>query len=276
MNRDAARFVLAALREIYDGNWTRHVGTEGGRTLHWSGKVGLLGGCTPAIDRHHGVMASMGERLVLYRLPEVDARAQARSAFAHAGREKTMRAELANAVAGLFTKPLRAPRPTDDNEIDRLITLTTLVVRCRSAVDRDGYSRENRTHPRRRSPHPADRRPGPPPRRPRRDRRTRDTAWRVVTKAALDSVPALRLAVLRELLAAGLPTEAGNVGAALGYPQTTVKRALEDLAAHGLVERQPQGPGKANLWTLTPFAADGLTAGRQPNPKCLLQRRARD
>src|SRR5262249_41948961 len=55
MNRDARSAVLAALREVYDGSWTRHVGTDGGKTLAWSGKVGLLAGCTPTIDRHHSV-----------------------------------------------------------------------------------------------------------------------------------------------------------------------------------------------------------------------------
>ena len=53
MNRDARAALLAGLREVYDGSWTRHVGTDGGRTLHWAGKVGLIAGCTPAIDQHH-------------------------------------------------------------------------------------------------------------------------------------------------------------------------------------------------------------------------------
>ncbi len=72
------RAVLAALREVYDGAWTRHVGTDGGRTLHWAGKVGLVGGCTPTIDRHHAVMGAMGERFALFRLPRVDEDEQAR------------------------------------------------------------------------------------------------------------------------------------------------------------------------------------------------------
>ena len=99
MNRDARAAVLAALREVYDGSWTRHVGTDGGRTLAWSGKVGLLAGCTPAIDSHHAVIGSMGERFVLYRLPPVDAAQQARRALSHVGHERAMRLELGAAVA---------------------------------------------------------------------------------------------------------------------------------------------------------------------------------
>lgn len=33
MNRDTRALVLAALREIYDGHWSRDVGTDGGQTL---------------------------------------------------------------------------------------------------------------------------------------------------------------------------------------------------------------------------------------------------
>jgi hypothetical protein len=141
-NRDARSAVLAALREIFDGAWTRHVGTGGGRTLHWSGKVGLIAGCTPTIDRHHAVMGAMGERFLLFRLPQPDSDKHARRALAHAGHEAKMRAELAAAVARLFELPAskeRARRSADD---ERLISLATLVVRARSAVERDGYSRE--------------------------------------------------------------------------------------------------------------------------------------
>ena len=69
MHRESRAAVLAALREVYDGSWTRHLGTDGGKTLTWSGKVAVLAGVTPTIDSHHAVMASMGERFVLYRLP---------------------------------------------------------------------------------------------------------------------------------------------------------------------------------------------------------------
>ena len=91
MGHDARAATLAALREVYDGSWTRLLGTGGGKVLKWEGKVGLLAGCTPTIDRHHAVMAAMGERFVLYRLPAVDPAKQARAALEHAGREREMR-----------------------------------------------------------------------------------------------------------------------------------------------------------------------------------------
>jgi hypothetical protein len=73
LHHDSRAQVLAALREMYDGAWTRNIGTDGGRSLHWEGKVGLIAGCTPTIDRHHAVMDAMGERFVLLRLSPTDA-----------------------------------------------------------------------------------------------------------------------------------------------------------------------------------------------------------
>ena len=70
MYRDARAATLAALREIYDGHWTRIVGSDGGRVLHWEGQVGLVGAVTPALDSYHSVMAALGERFLLVRLLE--------------------------------------------------------------------------------------------------------------------------------------------------------------------------------------------------------------
>ncbi|MHB1162478.1 MAG: hypothetical protein ACYC3V_19420 [Chloroflexota bacterium] len=140
-NKDTRAAVLAAFREIYDGSWDRNVGADGGRCLHWEGKAGLIGGCTPAIDQAHGVMGALGERFVFYRLPEGNERKQATKALAHAGREREMRRELAESVLGLF-KDLsvsNAPPLLSDAEREWLITLATLTTRCRSAVERNPY-----------------------------------------------------------------------------------------------------------------------------------------
>jgi hypothetical protein len=49
LHRDTRASVMSALREVFDGRWDRHVGVDGGRTLSWSGKLGLVAGCTAAI-----------------------------------------------------------------------------------------------------------------------------------------------------------------------------------------------------------------------------------
>ena len=257
MPRDQRAAVLAALREIYDGSWTRHVGTGGGRTLAWAGKVGLVAGCTPAIDSHHAVMSAMGERFVLIRLPKLDDDAQAeqaRRALEHAGREEQMRRELSAAVAGLFAREPRKPRPMSDPESERLISLATLVVRARSAVERDGYTREILLVPDAEAP----------------TRLAvvlsrllaglaalgveRSNAWEVVTKAGLDSIPALRHAALDRLLAAKDPLETADLAEALSHPTRTTERALEDLTAHGVITVKRGGRGRRNKWQISEWA----------------------
>lgn len=259
MQRDARAAVLAALREVYDGEWTRHVGTDGGRTLHWSGKVGLVAGCTPTIDRHHAVMGAMGERFVLYRLPRVDAQEQARRALAHAGSEKQMRAELGETVAALFAQPFAPPADLGPYS-ERLVTLAAFVVRGRSAVERDGYSREVELIPEPEAPtrlvvvlarllaglHAI----GVDP----------DTAWRVVGTAALDSIPALRRAVVNTLSAVEAELATAKIAEATGYPKNTTERALEDLVAHGVVTANRHGQGKATTWQLADWAAASYAA----------------
>jgi hypothetical protein len=253
MHRDARAQVLAALREVYDGHWTRHLGVDGGRTLDWSGKVGLVGGCTPTIDRHHAVMGAMGERFLLFRLPEADSAEQARRALEHAGREKAMRAELAEAVQRLLVGTGGDPRPLSKDETARLVSLTQLVVRCRSAVERDGYSREIELIPESEAP-------------------TRlivvlaqllaglDAigvgrleSWAVVTKAALDSIPAIRRDTIGVLFANEAALKTSEVAEAISYPTATTQRALEDLTAHGIAKRHA---GHANTWTLSEFARE--------------------
>ena len=89
--------VLAALREIYDGKWTRYIGTDGGRSLHWEGKLGLVFGCTGAIDTQHSVGDALGNRFLLLRLGTAEN--QFSWALKHTGASiSTMRHELSPCI----------------------------------------------------------------------------------------------------------------------------------------------------------------------------------
>lgn len=257
MHRDARAQTLAALREVYDGSWTRRIGTDGGRSLTWRGKAGLIAACTPTIDRHHAVIGAMGERFLLYRLPEIDGDEQAGRALDGVGREDRMRAELHDAVASVFEPGIHAVRDSTDSERQRLVALSSLVVRCRSAVERDGYSREIELVT--------------APEAPGRlvkvlDRFLSgllaigvqpDDAWRVTRDAALDCMPALRRAIVGALFR---DSEASldDVATAVGHPPQTTRRALEDLQVYGITMRERQG--RADCWGLTSWARERYAA----------------
>lgn len=128
---------------MYDGSWDRPVGAGGGRVLSWSGKCGLIGGVTPSIDRFAQVVGALGDRYILLRLPDADPESMARSALEQGGNQRQMRAELGAAMAGLITGAdvSKVSRPLSDDERRRLIDLATSA-RARTAVERDGYTRE--------------------------------------------------------------------------------------------------------------------------------------
>jgi Bifunctional DNA primase/polymerase, N-terminal/Primase C terminal 1 (PriCT-1) len=263
MHREARAAALAALREVYDGSWDRPVGADGGKTLHWDGKCGLIAGVTSVVDRHHVVMDALGSRFAMYRV-DVGARdEQTRRSLSHLRSAATMRAALRDVVAGFF-QSLELPHDTGQHQlshddIERLVLLSDFVTLARSPVERDGYTREVELVP--------------DPEAPARfagmlaaileglravgldDR----DAWPLVVKVAFDSMPAQRRKVL-ELLADADTITKRQAAEALGLPTTPTGRTLEDLAAHGVLVRESGGEGKADVWRLDPEKRHAYTA----------------
>ena len=75
--------------------------TAGARSV-WSGKLGLVAGLHPAIDQHHAVIATLGERFVMYRIDVGDPTRQAEQSLHNLPSVRTMRAELREVVGALF------------------------------------------------------------------------------------------------------------------------------------------------------------------------------
>jgi hypothetical protein len=239
LHRDNLSEMLDALREVYDGKRVRHLGTDGGRTLKWEGKLGLIFGCTEAYDSQYAVIGALGDRFLLYRLPPSQ-HDQFEMAMLHTGeRSKLMQDELADALAGLFIglgDPLPAPRAMSDEESLRIKRKVILACQLRAGVDRDRYSRELQ------AVYGAE---GAGRLGLSLERLLagldvigldREIALEIVEKVALDSVPPIRRKVYEGL--AGGTQKTREIAEALDLPTTTVRRALEDIAAHGLATRQ--------------------------------------
>ena len=248
MHTETRAETLAALREIYDGSWTRHLGSDGGRTLAWKGKVGVIFAATEVIDSHYAVIGAMGDRFLLSRLATAKPRQQFARALDHVGATtKQMREELATAVAALFAGRKVKPRPIAAEEIDELGKVISLVVRLRGPVARDWRSKEIEAI------YGAEgtARIGLALERLLAGLDTlgvsREEALKVVKRVALDSLPPLRRRAY-ECVSKHHDVETSDVAIELGLPSNTARRILEDLAAHGLVIRRSQGPGKADLW----------------------------
>jgi DNA-binding IclR family transcriptional regulator len=72
-------------------------------------------------------------------------------------------------------------------------------------------------------------------------------------------MPAARLQALEFLLTRDEATTT-DVATELGLPNPTTHRTLGDLAAHGVIERESQGQGKADLWRIQAWAAERYRA----------------
>ncbi len=259
MNRDTRAATLAALREVYDGSWTRLVGTDGGKALHWQGKLGLLAGVTQSIDSHHAVTASMGERFLLHRLPISDPELQVLAAYQNASRTEEVAAETGASVRALFASGFDSTPlvRTDSGEVGRLGALAAIAAHARSSVERDGRTREVvYVHD---SEMPA---------RLTLSLLQLDSGmaalgiaagerWRLIQKTALDCIPNLRRRALLTLRDLGTPANTSELAERLDHPTSTVRLALEDLTAHRVLRRIKTGQGSADLWELSP-----ATAGR--------------
>jgi hypothetical protein len=235
MNRDMRATVLAALREIHDGRWVRNVGTDGGRTLSWHGRIGIVGAVTTAWDRAHDVIASMGDRFVLLRVDSTRKRLEAgRKAVANIGREPEMRAELSAIVARVLDGVRSDQTITlTDEETGRILAAADIVTLARTGVDYDYRGDVIDAHA-----------PEAPTRFAKQLTQvmrgavavgmTRAKALQLAIRCARDSMPPLRLALIDDV-AANPGTTTKDARRRLGKPRATVDRQLQALQMLGVL-----------------------------------------
>jgi hypothetical protein len=260
-NRDHS--ALDLLREVHDGRYVRRAGSGGGRAFVWSGKAGAIGAVTEEIDRHHNLIAAMGPRFLLWRMPRLDADQrldQGRAALAAAGREPEVRAQLTR-MTGRLLSELQIPDeplPMAADLGERLLLAVDVAAQARSAVTRDPSSREveavddpegaTRMVAGLRVLHAALLVLGA----------DEAEAWRVTTTVTWDSIPKPRRLALDALLSTrGAHPRTASLADAIGLPTPATRRALEDLAAHGLVERHAVEHHEYR-WCLTEWCLDRL------------------
>ncbi len=234
MNRDLRARVLAALREVYDGSWYREVGTDGGLTIPWHGRIAVVGAVTTAWDTAHAVISSMGDRFVLVRLDSTEGRQRAgRKAISNTGSETTMRAELAAAVAGVLAGMDTEPVTVTGAETDALLAAADLVTLARTAVEYDYRGDVIDAHA---------------PEMPTRFAKQltqivrgavavgidRHRALKLAVRCARDSMPPLRLAIIEDL--ADHPNSpTGDIRRRIDKPRSTVDRQLQALHILGVL-----------------------------------------
>jgi hypothetical protein len=254
LNNTEKSKALSALGQCFDGHWDRPVGADGARVLRWDGKLGLIGATTEAIDEEYEILAKLGPRIVFFRCPDSDDErdgdeAQCRRAGNDDGeRETEMRVELNDAVKLFFGALDFTVAPAlPDSDREWLVQLVTLATRCRAYVKRHTYTREIVQIPK--------------AEKPARLMRSIVQLWKgleligvpharrreLIQRTALDGMPPIRRLVFDHL--AVRPATVRDIASTSSYPEGTIRRAVEEMQAHGLLENNGSGLWKfAGNW----------------------------
>lgn len=161
-----------------------------------------------------------------------------------------MRAELAEVTAGLLLHLPGVPHEIDDEIKHRLMALACLASQGRSPVQRD-FKGEIDLVLDAEAPTRIIKQLGQLWRACGMLGLSRDESWAVVRRAGLDSLPKLRGGVIRYLASRELPQATTDVGIAMAHPTRSVRRALEDLAAHHVITRIAAGQGRSDAWAMS-------------------------
>lgn len=253
MHRDERGKVLAALRELYDGKWIRHLGTDGGKEIPWEGRLGFVGAVTEAIDSHHSVIATLGDRFLYYRMASIPGPAVARKVLDRDGFSDEAIADLKDTVAIAFDQIDFSVPALAESEKDWLATVANLAALARSAVERDSYRRDITRVLRPESPGRLAGALGQLLRALSAVGCGPDEAKRLTGRVAIDCMPDDRARLLHKIGGGtpGLAIEQMRAGDGVIHPETAIRRALEEMECLGIVERTKLDRANKEGWKMT-------------------------
>lgn len=258
-NKEERGIIMAQLREIYDGKFSKAFGT--GEAIEWRGKITVLAGATHVIHSMKQAYSAMGERFLLYNMIQPDRIEAARRTMEN--QEEGQMTEKRNMLADAFRKvieeditiPSEIPKIAKELQ-NELLDLAELATRARSEVERNWRSPQmeiTEVHP---------------PEMPTRFAGQLQTIARalmvlggqgvlsenhkkILYKLALDSVTKTKRTAMQELAKYEVIETAG-LAIKLGFPTSTIRRWLEDLTALGIAEREKGSGSKGDRWNIIP------------------------
>lgn len=261
-NKDDMKDIMGQLRDLYDGHITKVTGT--GDEIKWKGKIGFIAGCTPIIEERTSKIGAMGERFLNYKMQNPkrkDLRTKMRS---NIGKEGRMRDEIQDAFAG-YLKGVEIPSdlPSVPDEVDAVIeSMTDFIAISRAVVMRSFDNKKEIEYIVE----------------PEMSSRTYKQLYTIsvallimnggtwlpeddyiLKNLAISSVHSMRWNLIRHTLKYKTKVKTSTLAMELGYPTSTARRYLEDLAAISMddgsikiLDRTHQGKGKSDLWAVTP------------------------
>jgi hypothetical protein len=249
--------LFAVLRAIYDGELQRDLAT-GPAPLRWRGRLTLLAACTPTIDNYSAHADALGPRWLYLRFTARDTsakRAMMRKAVAtNASRNRQCAAEFAKLLCEQAASVIEAVELSDD--LQQAVEDAALTL-CygRASVPRDSYGpREIVGLPDVEEPARVTKALAMLARCSLALGVTEDEANALLSRVAIDTMPATRARALGAIVTAPRPITSTEVGRHMGTVCKVAQRAVEDFEALGLVRRvngetEPEaGAAKKKPW----------------------------
>lgn len=260
-HKDERALLMAQLREIYDGKYSKQFGT--GEIINWAGKVTIIAGATFAIHSMRQSYIALGERFLFYELiqPERIEAASRSMENQESGEIQEKRLWLSGLTQKYLNETTEMPEalPKISKELkDELLVLSELTTRARSEVERNWFSPQQEileVHP---------------PEMPTRFAAALQTMARalivinwnetdklelleedrkILDKLSLDSITKSKRTVIRELAKYDIIQTAG-LAIKLGMPTNTIRRRLEDLVALEIADREKGSGAQGDKWQL--------------------------
>lgn len=240
---DTARgAIMGQLRTIYDGTFSKQYGTGTGE--EWEGQVGFIAGTTTAVHTEAHKYAALGERFIMYNFEQPDRKEvteraiRAMDDLVAQGVMREAFAEFLDSINMIPIEDIKFDKETY-SDITRLAELST---RARSAVDRDKRTGDiTMVHamemPIRLAKQLVSMGYGLVTINKNSDLESKLIGYdrKILYKIALDSIPQQRKQVMIELTKYQ-DSDQKSLGAAIGIPSDSVRRALEELRAFHVVD----------------------------------------
>ena len=222
--------LFALLRRVYDGAVTRDLGNAPG-PLRWEGRLTVLSAVTPAIDDYSTHTDALGPRWLYLRMPDIPRAARRAAAGRHAGDLTERRRQARQLALGAVRHPRAALEGmvlTDDT-LRTIGDAAIVVAAARGSVPRDGYGRRDViAMPTVEEPHRLVGQLQMLARSLLALGLTVTEAEHLTVRAALDTIPRSRLAVLK-VLATGEVLTIGGLAERAGLNRKVARFAVEDL-----------------------------------------------
>jgi hypothetical protein len=262
------RGIMAQLREIYDGAYKKIFGT--GEEVTWVGKIGAIGGVTEAIYQHLEGMSVMGDRFMLYQVPQPDRIAVLEFKLDQEDLGTTESVQMPKAQALVHRYMQQAFDMLEDTKLSLnkeqrkdIIGIANFCTIARSGVITNEYTREISFVPSPEMPtrmfeqmlslgatfllmNRIDGKEGV---------HLDDRDLKTMYKIAYDSIPIQRRIALRYLAKYSEGVDTAALARKTNYPTKVVQGWLEQLNALGVVARVKR-TGSGNYWKLEPEFRD--------------------